>query len=75
MSADKKSADTFSSIDVELDISSASGASMQEALQSMQDVSLSPLRVALDFAQAQLKEATMLREQAEARAQEVSARR
>ena len=39
---------------------------------SMEDVSLSPLKIALEFAQSKLQEATAEREELEARAQEVA---
>ena len=39
---------------------------------SMEDVSVSPLKLALEFAQAKLKEATAYREQLEAKAQDVA---
>lgn len=38
----------------------------------MEDVSISPLKIALDFAQSKLREATAEREELEARAQEVA---
>ncbi|GAX83065.1 hypothetical protein CEUSTIGMA_g10491.t1 [Chlamydomonas eustigma] len=55
-----------------IDDSSMPGTSMPEALRSMQDISLSPLNLALEFAQAKLRDAVLVRESLEARAQEVA---
>ncbi|GAX79910.1 hypothetical protein CEUSTIGMA_g7350.t1 [Chlamydomonas eustigma] len=51
---------------------STSGSSMQEEMLSMQEESLSPLTLALEFAQAKLREAEAIREALEAKAQEVA---